>query len=76
MERKLVVYVFICMPYLCREVLQGQGYFGLALAFELKLLVMGWYCIIQLSDALCLGGWWWVNVTMRACLPDYAPPSV
>ena len=33
---------FICMPYLCREVLQGQGYFGLAPVFELKLLAMGW----------------------------------
>ncbi|KAJ6947501.1 hypothetical protein NC651_002018 [Populus alba x Populus x berolinensis] len=29
------------MPDSCREVLQGQGYFGLVLAFELKLLAMG-----------------------------------
>jgi len=33
---------FICMPYLCREVLQGQEYFGLVPVFDLKLLAMGW----------------------------------
>ena len=33
---------FNFIPYLCREVLQGQGYFGQVLAFELKQLLMGW----------------------------------
>ncbi|KAG6792418.1 hypothetical protein POTOM_001566 [Populus tomentosa] len=39
------------MPDSCREVLQGQGYFGLVLAFELKLLAMG--CIPQANGTMC-----------------------
>ncbi|KAF8393493.1 hypothetical protein HHK36_021737 [Tetracentron sinense] len=36
------LYDFICMIYLCREVLQGQESSGLALVFELKLPAMDW----------------------------------
>lgn len=44
MERKIkwFLFMFHMYGYLCREVLQGQGYFGLVLAFGRKLLDMDW----------------------------------
>ena len=41
-EKKVFWLLYLCVNYLCREVLQDHGSIGLLLASELKLVAMAW----------------------------------